>query len=633
LRLLVSFLRTPPAGAPDGPSASSGLDRTAEDESGTWKEPVRASDQELDASREELMAVNEELKSTVDQLNLANEDLNRANAELQERLAELRMQSEVLSSGEVMTLFLDEDLRVRWYTPSMTVLFPLRQGDVGRRITDFAERFVDQDFRRDVRDVLSSGRLAEAEVCDDAGRWFARRIRPFLPAKPSAKGVAITYSDITERKRIEQARRDGEERVAADLAGMRRLYDLHTKLSDQTDLKGALGEILAAACDFTDTDRGCVHLVSEDGTQLEILAHRGYSDESPFIDVLRHERFEQGREAPRAERGRLIIEDIAQCPGLEGTAAGAAVAAEQIRAAQSTPMLGRKGGLIGLLSTQFREPHRPSDDALRLVDLLAWTAADFVERHRAEDALRKSEERFRALVTASSYAVYRMGPDWMEMRELDGRGFIADAPNPRRDWLDAYIAPDDQPVVRKAIDEAIAAKTVFELEHRVRRPDGGFGWTLSRAVPILDVRGDIVEWFGAASDITARKAIEERLRDSEEHLRRVPETETIGVLSLTRDGKIIDANDVFLKMSGWSREDVEGGALTWRRITPPEWIAESEAQMERLDETGLIGPYEKDYLRKDGSRSRMLFAGRDLGDGTIVEFVTEIVDRKAATPR
>jgi two-component system, chemotaxis family, CheB/CheR fusion protein len=188
-------------------------------------------------------------------------------------------------------------------------------------------------------------------------------------------------------------------------------------------------------------------------------------------------------------------------------------------------------------------------------------------------------------------------------------------------------------VVRKAIDEAIAAKTVFELEHRVRRPDGGFGWTLSRAVPILDVRGDIVEWFGAASDITARKAIEERLRDSEEHLRRVLETETIGVLFLTRDGKIIDANDVFLKMSGWSREDVEGGALTWRRITPAEWIAESEAQMERLDETGLIGPYEKDYLRKDGSRSRMLFAGRDLGDGTIVEFVTEIVDRKAATPR
>jgi PAS domain-containing protein len=72
-------------------------------------------------------------------------------------------------------------------------------------------------------------------------------------------------------------------------------------------------------------------------------------------------------------------------------------------------------------------------------------------------------------------------------------------------WLQRYIFPDDQPRVKAVIDEAIRMKRVFELEHRVRRADGSVGWTFSRAVPLLDENGNIVEWFGAASDITERK--------------------------------------------------------------------------------------------------------------------------------
>ena len=86
--------------------------------------------------------------------------------------------------------------------------------------------------------------------------------------------------------------------------------------------------------------------------------------------------------------------------------------------------------------------------------------------------LRRSEERFRALVTASSDVVYRMDPDWSEMRELDGRGFIADTGRPRKDWLNEYIHPDDQPLVLKTIREAVQTKSMFQLEHRVRRTDG-----------------------------------------------------------------------------------------------------------------------------------------------------------------
>jgi signal transduction histidine kinase len=130
-------------------------------------------------------------------------------------------------------------------------------------------------------------------------------------------------------------------------------------------------------------------------------------------------------------------------------------------------------------------------------------------------ALRTTEERFRAFVTATSDVVYRASPDWTEMWELDGRGFIVDTAGPRKDWLNEYIPVDDQPGLRVAIADAISKKSVYELEHRVRRVDGTVGWALSRAVPLLDDKGEITEWFGAARDVTARRGVEEALREGD----------------------------------------------------------------------------------------------------------------------
>src|SRR5262249_42073932 len=104
-------------------------------------------------------------------------------------------------------------------------------------------------------------------------------------------------------------------------------------------------------------------------------------------------------------------------------------------------------------------------------------------RRHAAAALRESEGRFRAFVTASSDVVYRMGPDWSEMRELQGRDFIADTDVPSRTWLETYIPPDDHPHVTHAIEDAVRRKSIFELEHRVNRKDGTTGWAFSRAIP------------------------------------------------------------------------------------------------------------------------------------------------------
>jgi two-component sensor histidine kinase/CheY-like chemotaxis protein len=133
-------------------------------------------------------------------------------------------------------------------------------------------------------------------------------------------------------------------------------------------------------------------------------------------------------------------------------------------------------------------------------------------RTEATERLRASEERYRAFVSASSDVVYRMSPDWSEMRYLQGKDFIADTETPSQSWLEKYVHADHQERVMEAIRKAIASKSAFELEHPVIRVDGAVGWALSRAIPVLGEDGEIVEWFGAARDVTERREWEDRQR-------------------------------------------------------------------------------------------------------------------------
>jgi signal transduction histidine kinase/CheY-like chemotaxis protein len=127
----------------------------------------------------------------------------------------------------------------------------------------------------------------------------------------------------------------------------------------------------------------------------------------------------------------------------------------------------------------------------------------------AQHKVQQSEAYFRALTTATSDVIYRMSADWAQMRELDGRQFLADTGEPIDNWVEKYLYPQDQHQVLQVIQEAIQTKSIFQFEHQVKRADGTAGWTFSRAIPILDQQGEIVEWFGAASDITEQKQAKE----------------------------------------------------------------------------------------------------------------------------
>ncbi|MCW2285895.1 PAS domain S-box-containing protein [Rhodoblastus acidophilus] len=160
----------------------------------------------------------------------------------------------------------------------------------------------------------------------------------------------------------------------------------------------------------------------------------------------------------------------------------------------------------------YVEPRR---DAAGAIVGVACVATDITQRKQAEEALRESEARFRALTEASASIIYRMSADWREMRYMKGEGVFAHAETSDESWRDAFVPADERPRVNAAIADAIRRKSLYELEHRVLRADGGVGWVLSRATPLFDERGEIREWFGAATDVTARKEAEEVLRESE----------------------------------------------------------------------------------------------------------------------
>jgi PAS domain S-box-containing protein len=324
----------------------------------------------------------------------------------------------------------------------------------------------------------------------------------------AVEAVAPAIVQALFSKRAEQA-------LAADLRALTRMHELSVKLLAAGGLQTLLQEIIDAAVMIVDAQMGTLQLFEDDS--LRIVAAHGHVQ--PFLDFFASAEKTASVCGEAIRRGeRVVVPDVETSSLFAGTTSLAALREAGIRAVQSTPIMSRTGALLGILTTQWKVPYTPDEHDLRRIDLLARQAADMIDHSRAEKELRESEERFRALVQASSDAVYRMSPDWSEMRQLHGRDFIADTQDPSSTWLQKYILPDDQPYVWATIDEAIRHKSIFELEHRILRVDGSLGWAASRAIPIMDAKGEILEWFGTASNVTERRKMEEDLRLSRDEL-------------------------------------------------------------------------------------------------------------------
>ena len=214
-------------------------------------EEQKAINEEASSVNEEFQSTNEELLTSKEELQSLNEELTALNSQLTETLDGQRTASNdlqnILYSTDVATLFLDMGLKIRFYTPATKSLFNVIPGDIGRPLADLHSLSADTALPADARAVLQNHAPLEREIETESGVWFIRRILPYRNHANRVEGVVITFTDVSERKRIRKALEDAKHQSELANAAKSRFlaaasHDLRQPLQSLTLLQGLLAK-------------------------------------------------------------------------------------------------------------------------------------------------------------------------------------------------------------------------------------------------------------------------------------------------------------------------------------------------------------------------------------------------------
>ncbi len=182
--------------------------QTTREEMQTSQEELKSSNEEMQSTNEELQSTNEELTTSREEMQSLNEELQTVNAEQQSKLDELaRMNNDMknlLNSTEIVTVFLDNQLHIRRFTNGADKLFKLRQGDVGRPLSEIVTELQYPDMSETAIEVLRTLVFSEKQVTTSNGYWYSVRIMPYRTMDDVISGVVLTFADITAFKQSEQ---------------------------------------------------------------------------------------------------------------------------------------------------------------------------------------------------------------------------------------------------------------------------------------------------------------------------------------------------------------------------------------------------------------------------------------------
>ena len=191
------------------------------------------------------------------------------------------------------------------------------------------------------------------------------------------------------------------------------------------------------------------------------------------------------------------------------------------------------------------------------------------------------------------------------------------------------VHPDDALRVKEIFDRIALNRTDFHFEHRLLLPERRVKYVRISGRAVHDLSSGFV---GAVTDVTAAKEAERELREREVKIRRLVDANIVGVLISDLEGRVTDANDAFLSMLRYTRDDLACGRLCWTELTPPEWQPASERAVAQLRAHGTCELFEKEYFRSDGTRVPVLVAAAAI-EGTRTEnvaFALDLTERKLA---
>jgi len=272
--------------------------------------------------------------------------------------------------------------------------------------------------------------------------------------------------------------------------------------------------------------------------------------------------------------------------------------------------------------------------------LVSSAIRDITERKRAEEALRRSEQRLRDVIETIPAMAWTTHPDgkrdfanqrWQEYTGISAHDTSGAG------WQ-AALHPADILTHMEKCEASLASGEPFENEARVRRAsDGQYRWFLHRAVALRDERGEIAKWYGTASDIEDLKQAEAKLRQDEEELRRITDAIPLSIYVLNPDGRFIHANRVALDYVGLTSDDVVQDNFR-ERVFHPEDV--ERLRQSRQESLASNVPFENEQraLGKDGKYRWFLVRYSPLldEDGKVIRWyatATDIDDRKRSEER
>jgi PAS domain S-box-containing protein len=283
-----------------------------------------------------------------------------------------------------------------------------------------------------------------------------------------------------------------------------------------------------------------------------------------------------------------------------------------------------RGVVVGVLALYVGEKDYFSREGMDLITSVANTMTFALEAWEREQQRRQAEARATELADAVKFSddailshdVEGIITSWNKgsektfgytEAEVLGTSYFRLVPEERRDEE------------RQIADQIIYGSEGLDCYETFRRAKDGRVITVSvTASPIRNVGGEIIGVSRVARDITQAKRVEARLR-------RLVDSNVQGVFFWHLNGTILDCNDAFLSLTGFTREDLRAGRINWSAMTPPEHEHLDRIGIQELAETGVCTPYEKDFIRKDGSRVTILIGSATLED-TLDEGVCFVID-------
>ncbi len=469
----------------------------------------------------------------------------------------------------------------------------------GKRVRELFPQ-VEQHWLDSFTIVYKTGEPVRVEGYQaDAQRWLTTQYSRI--GGEGSRLIAAVFNDITERKQQEQ-----KQGYLLELSDeLKTITDPH---EIQSTAVTQLGKYLKSARAGYAEDGG-------DGDTIVIT--RNYIDGTPSIEGT-YQYNDYGPELVKELRaGRIVVRnDIANDASLV-SAEKEAHALLQLGAMVNVPLV-KNRQLVAILFVHFTKAHHFSEQELALIEETAERTWAAVVRARAEDALRHSQQTLHSFVTTSSSVVFNMSADWQTLNMMDGQGFLTSRENAST-WLNDFIPDFERSKVSTAFKKAIQQKVMYELEHQIIDITGELAWVDVRAVPIFDEGKNIVEWIGAASNITPRKNAEEALRKTKEQLELSISAGTIGIWTLDVKNNSLYWSKQQCELYGLSENEFEGTTEAfWKFVLleDQERLKKESAQHFVDKKTELVQQFR--ITRKDGkqrwveSRNRTQFDELDM---------------------